>query len=42
LVLTVPPDGAADAAAACTVAAPDDADEEPVEGDDAELAAGAV
>jgi hypothetical protein len=34
--------GAADAAAACTVVAPDDAEEEPFEGEDAGLVAGAV
>jgi hypothetical protein len=41
LVLIVPADGAVDAAAACTVAAPDEP-EEPVVGEDPELAAGAV
>jgi hypothetical protein len=39
LALMVPAGGAPDAAAACTIAPPD---EEPVEGEDAELAAGAV
>jgi hypothetical protein len=42
LALIVPADGATDAAAACTVAAPDDAEDEPVEGEDAGLAAAAV
>jgi hypothetical protein len=42
LALIVLACGAADAAAACTVAAPDDAEEEPVEGEDAGPAAGAV
>jgi hypothetical protein len=42
LALIVLADGAADAAAACTVAAPDDAEDAPVEGEDAGVAAGAV
>jgi hypothetical protein len=42
LALIVLADGAADAVAACTVAAPDDAEDAPVEGEDAGLAAGAV
>jgi hypothetical protein len=42
LALIAPACGAADAAAACTVAAPDDAEEEPVEGEDAGLVAGVV
>jgi hypothetical protein len=41
LALIVPACGAAEAAAACTVAAPED-EEEPVEGEDAGLAAAAV
>jgi hypothetical protein len=42
LALIVPAEGAADAVAAWTVAAPDDAEEEPVEGEDAGLVVGAV
>jgi hypothetical protein len=42
LALIVLAGGAAEAAAACTVAAPDDAEDEPVEGEAAGLAAGAV
>jgi hypothetical protein len=42
LALIVLACGAADAAAAGTVVAPDEAEEEPVEGEDAGLVAGAV
>jgi hypothetical protein len=42
LALIVLAGGAADAAAACTTAAPDDVEVEPVEGEDAGLAAAAV
>ena len=42
LALIVLAGGAADSAAACTAAVPDDAGEEPVGGEDAVLAAGAV
>ena len=42
LALTVPAGGAADAAVACKVAAPDDADGEPVAGEDGGLTVAAA